>query len=248
MNYPENFSKKSGFKLLEIQEFFYSMVRMIRFYSYFLFLGMGLLSVQAVVDFEKEVWPILEERCVECHQAAYEQAGRMKNPKAGLRLDGAAHIMMGSDDGPVIKVDHPSKSSLYTRVMLPFDDDEHMPPKGDPLSRKQKEILRKWIAQGVDFGDWVGATDGIENLAERKKSNNLPQASYLMQFDQLAKGVQGVEETVLKEIVQKTSLMVRPTCMFSRLILKTERRLGKGSSKQQGELSATIKHAWLLPQ
>ena len=105
-----------------------------------------------------------------------------------------------------------------------------------------------WIAQGVDFGDWVGATDGIENLAERKKSNNLPQASYLMQFDQLAKGVQGVEETVLKEIVQKTSLMVRPTCMFSRLILKTERRLGKGSSKQQGELSATIKHAWLLPQ
>ena len=55
--------------------------------------------------------------------------------------------MLGSDDGPVIKVDHPSQSSLYIRVTLPYEDDEHMPPKGEPLSDKQKEILRKWIAQ-----------------------------------------------------------------------------------------------------
>ena len=51
----------------------------------------------SVVDFEEEVWPILEERCVECHKAPFEQNGRRKEPKAGLRLDGAGHIMAGSD-------------------------------------------------------------------------------------------------------------------------------------------------------
>ena len=209
MNYPENFSKKSGFKLLEIQEFFYSMVRMIRFYRYFLFLGMGLLSVQAVVDFEKEVWPILEKRCVECHQAAYEQAGRMKNPKAGLRLDGAAHIMLGSDDGPVIKVDHPSKSSLYTRVMLPFDDDEHMPPKGNPLSRKQKEILRKWIAQGVDFGTWIGATDGIEELIEKRKEKKyVPE--HITFFQSLAGDLSPLAPKMIERLAAETGLLIRP--------------------------------------
>ena len=95
------------------------------------------LPSHGVVDFEKQVWLILENRCIECHKAPYEQAGRVKNPKAGLRLDGAAYIMLGSDDGPVIKVDHPSQSSLYIRVTLPYEDDEHMPPK-ENLVRQTK--------------------------------------------------------------------------------------------------------------
>ncbi|MGB0354427.1 MAG: c-type cytochrome domain-containing protein [Opitutales bacterium] len=196
-------------------------------------------SIFGVIDFRKDVWPILDSRCIECHKSPYEKNGVLKKPKAGLRLDGAAYIMHGSDDGPVVIVNHPSRSSLYQRVILPEDDADHMPPKGGSLSTRQKEILRMWIAQGVDFGDWVGATDGIENLAERKKSNNLPQASYLMQFDQLAKGVQGVEETVLKEIVQKTSLMVRPLGVGSVLL----------EAKVVTEPSAVNDQAveWLMP-
>ena len=185
------------------------MVNMSRFCYCFLFLRMGSLSVEAVVDFEKEVWPILEKRCVECHQAAYEQAGRMKNPKAGLRLDGAAHIMLGSDAGPVIKVDHPSKSSLYTRVMLPFDDDEHMPPKGDPLLKKQKEILRKWIAQGVDFGTWIGATDGIEDLIQKRKEEKyIPE--HITFFEALAGDLSPLSPKLIERLAGETGLLIRP--------------------------------------
>ena len=50
-------------------------------------------SLSAVINFRDEVWPILEERCVECHKAPYEKNGVMKEPKAGLRLDGAAYIL-----------------------------------------------------------------------------------------------------------------------------------------------------------
>jgi hypothetical protein len=175
-------------------------------------------STLGVIDFRKDVWPILDSRCIECHKSPYEKNGVLKNPKAGLRLDGAAYMMHGSDDGPVIIVNHPSRSSLYQRVILSEDDADHMPPKGGSLNTKQKEILRMWIAQGVDFGDWVGATDGLKNLAERIKSNKLQQASYLIEYDQLAEGVQSVEKVVINEIAQKTNLMVRPLGVGSVLL------------------------------
>ena len=54
-------------------------------------------------------------------------------------------------------------------MILPEDDSDHMPPKGGSLSRKQQETLRMWIAQGLDFGTWVGATDGIDAISERKR-------------------------------------------------------------------------------
>ena len=175
-------------------------------------------STLGVIDFRKDVWPILDSRCIECHKSPYEKNGVLKKPKAGLRLDGAAYMMHGSDDGPVIIVNHPSRSSLYQRVILSEDDADHMPPKGGSLNTKQKEILRMWIAQGVDFGDWVGATDGLKNLAERIKSNKLPQASYLIEYDQLAEGVQSVEKAVINEIAKKTNLMVRPLGVGSVLL------------------------------
>ena len=74
-------------------------------------------SMDGVVDFEKEVWPILEERCVECHKAPYELNGLLKKPKAGLRLDGAAYIMHGGDEGlsswPIIRVEARFISESY---------------------------------------------------------------------------------------------------------------------------------------
>jgi hypothetical protein len=172
----------------------------------------------AVVDFEKDVWPILEDRCVECHRAPHEQAGRIKNPKAGLRLDGAAYIMHGGDDGPVITVDHPSQSSLYTRVTLPFSDDDHMPPKGEPLTQEQKETLRKWIAQGVDFGAWVGATDGLDTLAQRGEEKGQYIPPHITFYQGLAKGVKVLPDTFIAGIEKETGLLIRPIGIGSPLL------------------------------
>ena len=172
----------------------------------------------SVVDFEEEVWPILEERCVECHKAPFEQNGRRKEPKAGLRLDGAGHIMAGSDEGPVIVVDHPSKSSLYQRVILPSTDDDIMPPKGDPLTFKQQELIRKWIAQGVDFSKWVGAEDGVripmgENGDQR---HELPE--YLKFYDQLASGLKPIKPDRLIQFDRDSLLLIRPIGIGSSLL------------------------------
>ena len=176
-------------------------------------------STNAVVDFEKDVWPILEARCAECHKAPYELNGKLKEPKAGLRLDGAAYILHGGDDGPVVVADHPSQSSLYQRVILPRDDSDIMPPKGDPLTHRQKEVLRKWIAQGLDFGKWVGQTDGVEELAQRKKGDSkvyVPE--HIKFYTNLSAGLQPLPEADLVRIAKETKLMVRPIGIGSSLL------------------------------
>jgi hypothetical protein len=176
-------------------------------------------SMNGVVDFEKEVWPILEERCVECHKAPYELNGKLKEPKAGLRMDGAAYLMHGGDDGPVVVANHPSQSPLYQRVILPEDDSDHMPPKGDPLTLRQKEVLRKWIAQGLDFGKWVGQTDGVEELVRKKKEESsafVP--DHIKFYDKLSAGLKPLPETELARVAKETGLMVRPVGIGSPLV------------------------------
>ena len=135
-------------------------------------------SANAAVSFEKEIWPFLEKRCVECHKAPFTENGKKKEPKAGLRLDGAWAIMKGSENGAVIKPKESAKSSLYEVVTLPKDDDAHMPPKGEPLSEAEIKLLKQWIDEGADFGTWEGNTEGkpaqlgAEGAAARKREHD----------------------------------------------------------------------------
>ena len=114
------------------------------------------------VAFEKELLPVFHATCIECHKAPYEEGGRTKKPKAGLRMDAAWAINMGSENGAVIVPGKPDDSELYYRVTLPEDDDDFMPPTGkaDPLTKKELALFKKWIEGGADFGDWVGNLEG----------------------------------------------------------------------------------------
>ncbi|MEM7146579.1 MAG: c-type cytochrome domain-containing protein [Verrucomicrobiota bacterium] len=116
-------------------------------------------------NFETDIYPFIENSCVECHKAPYEdERGRVRRPKADLRFDGKEFILQGgenNDDFPTLTPGDPDKSAMYTLVILPLSDDDHMPPedKADELTDEQKELLKKWIAAGADFGDWTGKTE-----------------------------------------------------------------------------------------
>ncbi len=179
-------------------------------YLPFFSLSVFVITAPAQIDFQKEVWPILQDRCIECHKAPYEQNGKLKEPKAGLRLDGAAHILHGGDDGKVIVPDHPSESVFYQRVTLPADDDDVMPPKGDLLTFGQQEVIRKWIAQGVDFGTWVGAVDGIEKLAAKTKAKDAYVPAHLSFYDSLAKDLKPLSQQSLHKVRKATGALIRP--------------------------------------
>ncbi|MEC8355032.1 MAG: c-type cytochrome domain-containing protein [Verrucomicrobiota bacterium] len=106
-------------------------------------------AVSKGVDFHTEIMPILEARCNECHKAPYEKNGRTMKPKAGLRFDSYEWLMKGFGDDPVIVPGDDKSSILMEVVTLPPDDDMIMPPKGDPLTKDQINLLRNWILEGA---------------------------------------------------------------------------------------------------
>ncbi|NNC89469.1 MAG: hypothetical protein HKN82_13510 [Akkermansiaceae bacterium] len=113
----------------------------------------------AAVEFEKDVLPILESNCLECHCD--------KKEKGDLNLEPhriAKHIGSG-------EVIQPGKSteSLMIRVMQTDDPDSRMPPKGSRVSDKDIAVLKLWIARGAEVpkvaepleGTWTNQ-EGVE--------------------------------------------------------------------------------------
>ncbi|MFT5240104.1 MAG: hypothetical protein ACI9OU_001034 [Candidatus Promineifilaceae bacterium] len=111
------------------------------------------------IQFEQDIWPIIESSCLDCHLPTHVVKGKIKKPKAGLVLNSASAIMRGGDNGAVVVPGNPLKSSLFTLTMLDPDDDDVMPAKGDALTESQQALLHNWIKQGAEFGRWLGAAD-----------------------------------------------------------------------------------------
>lgn len=91
-------------------------------------------------DFEREIRPILAERCFACH-------GPTKQ-RGGFRLDRQTDAVRGGDSGPAFIVGKSAESLLIQKVTNP-DASVRMPPGGDPLTSDQVQRLRTWIDQGA---------------------------------------------------------------------------------------------------
>ncbi len=97
----------------------------------------------APVDFEKDVRPILAEKCTLCHGP--------DEAKAGLRLTGiepATRVLESGRRGVV--PGEPEHSEMLARVKT-TDPEEHMPPpgKGEPLTEAEVAVIERWIAEGA---------------------------------------------------------------------------------------------------
>lgn len=155
------------------------------------------MPAAAAPVFEKDIWPILNTKCVDCHRAPYEENGRKKEPKAGLRLDAAWAILKGSENGPVLKPGDAAGSHLYEVTTLPEDDDDFMPPKGDPLTDTEKKLLMDWINAGADFGGWKGNMEGApEPTAADKEAERVREHEVF--YARLAEGLAPVKDEVIK--------------------------------------------------
>lgn len=155
------------------------------------------------VNFEKQVWPILEKKCVKCHKAPYEENGKVKKPKGELRLDGAWAIMMGGEGGAAIKPNDSAHSDLYTRVTLPEDDDDFMPPSGkaDPLTDAEKTLVAKWIDDGADFGGWAGNLDGKPKEISNA-GGKIPTSEIQEMYTKLSAGLEPLKEDGWKKVTE----------------------------------------------
>jgi len=102
---------------------------------------------KAKVDFTREVRPILANHCFKCHGP--DEGAR----KAKLRLDVRDEAIKPAKSGEkAIIPGKPEKSELVARIFAEVEDDL-MPPASTkhPLSQAQKEILKRWIAEGAEY-------------------------------------------------------------------------------------------------
>lgn len=104
-----------------------------------------------VVEFNRDVRPILSENCYACH-------GPDANKReAELRLDTEAGLFgRGAKKQPVVP-SKPGDSELITRVTSPAPE-QRMPPvdSGKTLSPRDISILKKWVEQGARWqGHWA---------------------------------------------------------------------------------------------
>jgi len=93
-------------------------------------------------QFERQVRPLLIERCHKCHSA--------KESKGGLRLDSRAAVLKGGESGAAIVVNKPDESLLIQAVR--HQSGLQMPPDGK-LTNAQVEALAKWIRDGAAWPD-----------------------------------------------------------------------------------------------
>jgi Protein of unknown function (DUF1553)/Protein of unknown function (DUF1549)/Planctomycete cytochrome C len=100
-------------------------------------------TAAGMVDYTRDVKPLLAARCVSCHGAIRQ--------KAGLRLDTAELLRRGGDNGPAIDPGKSGESLIIERVTSQ-DGAERMPPEseGVALDEKERAVLRAWIDQGAD--------------------------------------------------------------------------------------------------
>ncbi len=104
---------------------------------------LGIAWAPAAVDFEKQILPIFEKKCFECHSAA------VKKPKGKVALDTAEDLAEVAED---VEWDW-----LLDLVKMPPGDPDVMPPqdKGTPLDKDQIALLETWIKEGASIGGFT---------------------------------------------------------------------------------------------
>lgn len=68
-------------------------------------------------------------------------------------MDDSLLLMKGGKDGKVILAGNAKESEMIKRLLLPVDNEDHMPPKEKSQpSENQIALLNWWISQGAGFG------------------------------------------------------------------------------------------------
>jgi WD40 repeat protein len=99
------------------------------------------------VDFERDVYPILDAKCIACHNVAINENG--------LNLEDVKNILKGGKRGPAAIAKDPEKSPLFKLAARAAEP--AMPPlpnkvEAAALTPKELGIIRQWILEGASAG------------------------------------------------------------------------------------------------
>ncbi len=100
------------------------------------------------LDYKRDVLPIFEKKCFDCHSAKAEEL------KGGLRLDDEEHFFKRFAKNDVVVPGDWDASYLFVTVVIPPGEKGTMPPKnkGERLTEQEIMTVAKWIHEGAKIG------------------------------------------------------------------------------------------------
>jgi hypothetical protein len=108
-------------------------------------LAMLVLNPKKKIDFNAQVKPIFNKKCITCH-------GGVKQ-KAGFSLLFREEALGNTESGkPAIIPGKPNESELIKRINAK-DPDERMPYRHEALSKEEIAILTQWVKEGAEWGE-----------------------------------------------------------------------------------------------
>ena len=120
------------------------------------------VAAEDAVVFNDLVKPILEKKCINCHNT--------QKAKGNLIMVTQELLLKGGKNGKLWDLASVDLGLMMRRVYLPHEEKEHMPPTGKPqLTGEEKQILWHWIKGGADFNKKVSEladTDTLKILAQ----------------------------------------------------------------------------------
>jgi hypothetical protein len=147
------------------------------------------------VDFARDVLPLLQSRCLDCHG---EDAS-----EGNLKLDSMLGALTGGDSGERAIVPGSSDQSYLITRITHADPVKRMPPEGDPLTADEIARLRSWID---DESAWEASR---EQLAQKKPDHwsfrpivrpEPPPIDQLSGWNETAQGSRPIDAFVLSRL------------------------------------------------
>jgi uncharacterized membrane protein len=118
-----------------------------------------LVPLNEAILYTHVVEPILEDKCMSCHNN--------QKAKGELVMETKELLLKGGKDGALWDTAAPDLGLMMKRIHLPEDQKKHMPPAGKPqLTDEEIDILTRWIRKGASFDMMVKDLDVSDTLRQ----------------------------------------------------------------------------------
>ena len=165
---------------------------------FFLIFVAASTGAEEMPDFGRDIWPIIEFRCIECHGP--------EKQKEGLRFDDHEWLR----DPELLGEGNATQSAIYDSVTLEKGEIGYMPKKRDPLTGDEKELLRRWLDADAPSEGWEFPVE----IAIGVSGRGAAEAKWI---EELGRGLKPVEPELLTEL-EVLGVFVAPLSLENALL------------------------------
>ena len=151
-------------------------------------------NVNEAMAYQEVIHPIFKQKCEQCHNK-----GKMKGD---LRMDEVSLFQKGGKNGVIFKANNVDESEFIKRILLPENDEHHMPPKGkNQITENELSLMKWWVEQGASFDKKISQL--TVNQSVKPILASLGGGMGIVAIAKIKQDVFNIEEGILTKSVSK---------------------------------------------